>query len=55
MAESMSGLSDWLPQRARWARDFLRWSCKAARRNSFFFYIVINPLLTNLFRLRLGQ
>ena len=53
MAESTSGRSDWLPQRARW--DFPRWSRKAARKNSLFCHIVINPLLTNLFRLRLGQ
>ena len=38
MAEFTSGRSDWLPQRARWARVFLRWSCKAARNSLFFLY-----------------
>ena len=37
------------------ARDFPRWSRKAARKNYLFCHIVINPLLTNLFRLHLGQ
>ena len=46
----------WLAsQAARWARDFPRWSRKAARKNSLFCHIVINPLLTNLCRLHLCQ
>ena len=54
-------LYGWIHERSFWLASpagkmgFPALVRKAARKNYLFFYIVIDPFLTNLFRLRLGQ